>query len=319
LWLDFITAADQTFGKHLTNTGQRSDSPPTLADDKEESRLLLGWVGTDGGNNLAVVSLVAQNSTPLVGSRVVNGVLTVTGNRIRGTDDTIALDGNSSGGLRVTVNGVATDYGLAKLSQIVIDTGTGTNTIAVHAVDHNIPVTINALGHTTVSVGDNGSMRTVQGTVSIWGAYHSFDLTLDSHADRGAVTQLDSQNGIEAVTGMPQRSTIQFGKSDLGSFAVKTFGFAGSEVDVWDTPDTPVPTDLDLFWRKNQVSIYGTTGALNVNGQGGQDTVSGVPGRPGPGGPRRVAEHHPRHRERLQLHRLDRLDRQRLQRSGRPP
>jgi hypothetical protein len=71
---------------------------------------------------------------------------------------------------------------------------------------------------------------------------------------------------------MAQASTIQFGKTDLDTFTMKTSHYS-SRVTVWDTPDTPVPTDLDLFGRTNQVDVYGTTGALNVNGQGGQDTV----------------------------------------------
>src|SRR5262249_27662364 len=155
----------------------------------------------------------------------VNGVLTVDGYQYVGMDDTLALDRNSSGGLRVTLNGAVADYAPGTLSQIVIDTGTGTNTIAVRAVDANVPVTINALGHTAVNVGLNGSTLPIQGSLSVWGAYHSVDLTLDatSGRNRAQLIQLQSQDGVEAVTGMSPGSTIQFGKSDLDTFTLKTF------------------------------------------------------------------------------------------------
>jgi hypothetical protein len=164
LVLDFINPSNPTFSHALNLGGERTKSPPALFNDKIDDKLVVAWKGTDGKEVFAFANLTDDTGAPLVSlPPEVNGVLTIDGYQDAGMNDNIVLDRNSSGGLHVTLNGIVTDYAPGTLSQIVIDTGTGTNTIAVHTVDQNVPVTINALGHTAVNVGDNGSMISIQG------------------------------------------------------------------------------------------------------------------------------------------------------------
>jgi hypothetical protein len=280
LFVDFVTPENMTWGRHRTQIPGTTEKNPKLTDDKQRNRLLLNFEGgpapAGGGDFQVELKLLLQQTSHLVSSSLAGGTLTVAANHFPWGDDHFALDGIANGGLRVTVNGTATDYARGSISAIVFDTGMGNSTIDVHAVDQNVPVTINALGHTTVNVGSNGSMRPIQGSLSVLGSPHAVDLTLDAHRDRGDAILLQSQDGVETVSGMSQSSAIHFGKSDLATFTLDTFGYGGA-VSFYDTPDTIAPTDLNLYGRASRVYVYGTTGALNVNGQGGQDTVTVYP------------------------------------------
>jgi hypothetical protein len=166
------------WGNHLTNTGQRTDSPPTLASNALTDRLYLEWVGTTGvfifgrkddGSNIAAVDLSAQGTAPLTTATVQNGILTVRGSWPAPANDTITLDRSPAGGVRLIVNGALTDYAPGSLSGVDVATGTGSNTIDVRATVPGVPVPVEAAGQTTIQVGAGGPVQSIQSDLSIWG------------------------------------------------------------------------------------------------------------------------------------------------------
>jgi len=286
--LDFMTSSQPQFTHAYLAPDQDIGAPPGLSDDKVNDRLLLSDSLGDFGTNIYQVLLKTTLVKPLVALPVVaGGTLPVDGYQYVGMNDNISLDLSSDGGVRLTLNGVMQDYAYGSLSDLVIDAGPGTNTISVLGTPANVPLTINALGNTTVNLGDAGSIDEIGGDVTIWGAYHAVNLTLDDSADRtSSQIELFSSEGVDTLTGMSGLSTIQFGHSDLSQFTLKA-GYGQNNVTVNDTPDTGTSTNLDLGGapnldregavKNNNVYVVGTTGSLYINGSSAHDVVTVYP------------------------------------------
>jgi hypothetical protein len=288
LWLDYITDPTEPWGEHVTDSYNQSNDAVRLVDDKVNDRLVIAWTGVDDNSpRFAQVKLNTAEAPPLVSLPAVTGALTVDGYQYVGMDDNITVDRSPAGGGRVTLNGVVRDYALGSISDLVIDTGPGTNTVSLLATPANGPVTINALGRTTVNLGNAGRIA-IGGDVTIWGAYHSVDLTLDDSADpwSGGI-DLFSSEGVDRLNGrLFGTSTLRFGHSDLSQFTLKA-GYGQNSVTLGDTPDTRDSMHLELGGapnldrdgavKDNNVYVAGTTGNLYISGSSAHDVVTVFP------------------------------------------
>jgi hypothetical protein len=205
---------------------------------------------------------------------VSNGQLVVNGDQLGyGYNDTIRIDVNGQGGVYVNLNGQTASYGYGQVLSIVVNTGAGSNSVYVLNEADGIPLAINDGGSDYVSIGSGGSVQGIRGTVSISNPYAYTDLVIDDSAD--TVSRLATVNDTY-VTGLAP-ANIYFHYNDLSYLSIYG-GSGGNTFYVLDTPSTYTGTNAGYTWIDSgagidTVNIFGTTGGLYVNGQGGHDYV----------------------------------------------
>jgi hypothetical protein len=152
IFLDFMSAAKPHWGRDdrinfpgALDTGEISKRPQTLLEIN--NRLYLYWTGTDGADNLATVDLIGRTGAALQTLPVVNRTLTINGDQF-GADfnDDVTIERGDSGGVKVTLNGQVAQFAPGAITEIVVSTGGGRNTVRVQATFAEVPVTINGGG-----------------------------------------------------------------------------------------------------------------------------------------------------------------------------
>ncbi len=116
-----------------------------------------------------------------------NHVLTVNGDQLANHNDAITLD-VSGGGVRVTLNGEVAQFEPGAISGIVVNSGSGTDTINVLRTLAAAPVSIASTGTATVNVGTGGSVQSIQGSVTITNPPSFTTVNVDDSADSGTRT-----------------------------------------------------------------------------------------------------------------------------------
>ena len=265
-------------------TETSSDGPKLLANGAE---LFIAWTGTDNVNtiNVAPVGLIESFSESLSAMDDSNGVLTVNGDQFPGA--TIVVDRNSSGGLALTINGNTENWGSAALTSVVIDTGSGTNTVDVRATPAGVPVTINGNGtNTTVNVGANGVVQRILSDISIQGPYHEVELNVDDSSDPTGRTA-----GVLAIGGMGLVDVggvnVTFGATALDTLTLRT-GTGVNTVYLEDATASVLETDVIMHGSDvvrtdpltfgtsesmDTVYVLWTDGVVDISGDGGRVAV----------------------------------------------
>jgi hypothetical protein len=103
---------------------------------------------------------------------VSNGVLTVSGDQRANKNDSISIGTSSSGpslgGVQVTLNGETATFEPGKISSVVVNTGTGNDTVTIGSTPMYVPITVNlGNGTDTVNVGDGLNRLVQHGAVTV--------------------------------------------------------------------------------------------------------------------------------------------------------
>jgi hypothetical protein len=193
-------------------------------------------------------------------------VLTVNGDQLADPNDTITLD-TSGNGVTVTLNGEVAQFDqfdffthAASVSAITVNSGTGSDAVNVLRTLITTPVTVHSLGSATVTLGNSGSVQSIQGTVTIDNPSVFSAVVVDDSADSGNrsvqldTTVLSGANYGRIISLAPAQ--ILFKNSDIGSVLIAT-GTATETVNVLAT------------------GVLGDgTGAITVEGHSANTTVN---------------------------------------------
>jgi hypothetical protein len=206
--------------------------------------------------------------------RVNNGALIVNGDQITANnDDGITIDTNSLGGVEVILNGEIASFDPGMIKSFYVYAGSGYNSIAVHNLPSKVFLDIATTGNDYVTMGNNGNMQGIKGTVLVGDQTHFASLVLDDSADTNRQSATLTRSSISGIA----PGTIYF--NGLSYLSIRG-GSAGNSFTINDTPITydeqtarPGLTTIDTGAGADYVSLIGTTGGLSINGGFGQDIV----------------------------------------------
>jgi hypothetical protein len=142
-----------------------------------------------------------------------NRVLTVNGDQLSNTDDTITID-QRSGGYRVVLNAEAAQFdasdfftGVPDVSSVVVNTGNGDDTVNIERTVSAEPVTVNlGAGNDTVNLGPtNQTLGALAGAITVKGnsgsdSLNFFDQGLRSSQTYTVTDTTITRSGIPRVT-----------------------------------------------------------------------------------------------------------------------
>jgi hypothetical protein len=231
------------------------------------------------------VDLYANYSQDLFGSYTYTGsTLDVYGDQSgAGANDFITVDTTSTGGVQITLNAetFAFEPGV-NITQINVYPGSGTNTINVHNTPSGCTTSINGQGgHDIVTVGSRapslgGTLAGILGPVSVQNTTGASDLWIDDSGDptpRFATLDPGSLTWSYAPYAAPITWTPTSGATGGVDLVHVYGGSGGNRFTVNNTSAMLNPTYLDSGLGGDWVDIIGTTGKLNLNGDGGSDIV----------------------------------------------
>lgn len=192
-----------------------------------------------GGNNTLVVDQTNGDLVPAGGlsyegstggnTLVVNGAATT-------ASQTITLDTKTPAGDTPfsTVSGMSAgtiSYEDADTSSVLIETGTGADTIAVHAT--GIATTMTIGGTANVVVGNVGTLAEIAGPLTLKGPNGSIQLTVDDSADATAqAIALSTADGLDDVTGVGAAGPINYQPATVAALTLRPGTAAGTVVNV---------------------------------------------------------------------------------------
>ncbi len=194
-----------------------------------------------------------------------NRVLTVNGDQLADHDDMIALDliGN---GVTVTLNGETAQFSAGAVASVVVNTGTGNDTVNVERT--GVPVTVN-LGrgtHTVTIAPAAQNLNNIAGNVTVTGLTAADSLTINDQANtlvrRYTLTATQftrTGGGIITFNSAPGQLVIN-GGSNADSYQITGTPGAGTTV-------------VNAGNGGNSVRVQGSGGPLTIN-IGAGDTVT---------------------------------------------
>src|SRR5262249_48968272 len=117
-----------------------------------------------------------------------NRILTINGGQLADPNDTITIDGSSTGGYFTSLNGESVQFDPAYIKEIVINTGDGRETINIEKTFNSGPIILNLGARiTTVSLSAVAqNLNNLAGAVTINGGTGSTMLVVN---DQGATNE----------------------------------------------------------------------------------------------------------------------------------
>ena len=186
----------------------------------------------------------------------VNGNLIVKRDQAGHSNDIITLGLNSRGGVSLILNGEDFEFSPNTIQHITINTGGGTNQTFIRQTTDTAPVTINAGGQDTVTIGFQGLTSAIRGDVQIGGSGGT-RLIIDNSADTTSLDSVNFDKNLfnELVTGIAP-ATIGWSPGS---------GTTGGVISL----DISVGTGDDSITVTQFPSI-----PTNLRGNGGTDTIA---------------------------------------------
>ena len=116
----------------------------------------------------------------------VGGTLTINGDQLASTDDTITVDRTGTGGVAVTLNGETASFDSGQVGSIVINSGAGNDTINILAT--SLPITVNSSSASDgpsdqINLGKAGLTSGLTGRIAIGNSSGHDTLNIDDSAD----------------------------------------------------------------------------------------------------------------------------------------
>ncbi|MEQ1829827.1 MAG: hypothetical protein ABL921_27945, partial [Pirellula sp.] len=152
---------------------------------------------------------------------------------------------------------------------VTLKTGQNSDRVDVEATSSSLFID-GQKGLDQVFVGKDGSILGISGTVTVSNPVNRTALTIDNSRDNRLRAGTLSEDSFRLFT-----TRIDFIENDLTSLTF--LGGVRSNVTVNDTPQNAggnLQTDLVFGSGIDNVNVRGTTGALNINGNGGRDNVN---------------------------------------------
>jgi hypothetical protein len=197
-------------------------------------------------------------------------VLTVNGDQLADHNDNITIDkAASSSGVVVTVNGEQYSFEPGSISSVVVNPGTGDDTINIEHTVSGVPVTVNlGNGNDTVNISPTlNNLSNILGNVTIHAGSGADTVNVDDQSTNSNQTFTMGANTVTR-TGSALISYgpgIQFVNINGGNGS-KTYNITGTE--------TNGVTTLNTGDGNDTVNVQATTGVLNINEGNGNDTVN---------------------------------------------
>jgi acrosin len=219
-------------------------------------------VGNAGGSTALTVDDSADSSasTPTIGSDALTGLLPA-GAAINYTGSQLSalVVNGGTGGNTITVTGTP--------APTTVNSGTGSDQVLVQGTTQ--PLTVNGQGGSdTVLLSNVRSVQSLSGRVTVGNLGGSTALTVDDSADP---TSRTVTVGPGTVTGLlPASAPIAYTGSQLSSLVVN----GGSGGNTFTVTGTSAPTTINSGTGSDQVFVQGASQPLTVNGQAGGDTVT---------------------------------------------
>jgi hypothetical protein len=174
------------------------------------------------------------------------------------------------------------DYRYSAVSSVSITTGSGGDTVNVHATDVSAITNLTSVGGAdTVNVGNAGSVQDIAGPLNIENPNSFTTLDVDDSADSsGHTVTLDTFTPVndspwDSITGLAP-APIQYEYGDTSSLSITT-GLAADTVDVHATGVTTNISSAEGFnwvYVGNAGSAQGILGTLNIESPLGFSTLS---------------------------------------------
>jgi hypothetical protein len=163
-------------------------------------------------------------------------VLTINGDQLPNHDDTITVDLSSTNGVVVTLDGETVQFEQSAIRGIVINSGTGNDTINILRTVTLSPVTVNSRGTATINIGNGGSLQNLAGAITVTNPNGGDTINIDDSADTTArnarietVTQTGNTYTRVSGLGTGTTGTVNIGINDAANITVLT-GTRGSTV-----------------------------------------------------------------------------------------
>ena len=194
-----------------------------------------------------------------------NRVLIVNGDQLADHDDTVTVD-LVGGGVSVTLNGETAQFGGGVVASVVINTGTGNDTVDVER--NGVPVTVN-FGHGTHTLSiapTTQNLNNILGNVTVTGLTAADSLTINDQGNTAlrrytltATTFTRSAGGVITFNSAPGQLVIN----------------GGTSADTYQISDTPAAgtTVINAGNGGNSIQVQGSGGPLTIN-TGTGDTVT---------------------------------------------
>ncbi len=160
---------------------------------------------------------------------------------------------------------------------------TGDDIDVVTILSTSGPLTVNGqAGTDTVSIGNNGSVRSINGQLTVTNAGSFSAVVVDDSADKVSRTAIVYNNGVSrgsytVISGLIQGGDILLKGRDLSSLTIRA-GSGGNTFRIHDTPSNfrggGLSTGIVTGDGNDQVTVDGTTGALVLNVQKGNNLIN---------------------------------------------
>jgi hypothetical protein len=206
---------------------------------------------------------------------VSNGVLTVSGDQLANKNDSISIGTSSWGGVQVTLNGETATFEPYTVSSVVINTGTGNDTVTIGSTPTGIPITVNlGNGTDTVNVGDSLNRLVQHGAVTVNGGSGTATLNVNDQGTQSSETYTITSNSVSRTSG--DVAPVYY--SHIQNVNVNT-GVATETVNVQSTPAGTVTTvnlgsGVDTVNVGDGLNRLVQQGVVTVNGQNGFATLN---------------------------------------------
>jgi hypothetical protein len=196
-----------------------------------------------------------------------NRVLTVNGDQLPDHDDTISVD-LVNNGVSVSLNGDVAQFAPGSISSIIINPGTGTDTVNIERTASGRPVTVN-LGNGTDTVNiapGTQNLNNILGNVTVTGLTSADTLTVNDQANASVRTYTLTATTFTRGGG----GVITYGSAP-GQLVIN----GGSGADTYQITGTATATTtlLNAGDGGNNIRVQGSAGPLTIN-TGTGDTVT---------------------------------------------
>jgi hypothetical protein len=201
-------------------------------------------------------------------------------------NDTITLGTTPNGGVLVTLNGETVAFDPGVIATVFVGTGGGSNTINVLATPAHTSTSIQDQGNDTVVIGQSngaegrgkGYLGNIQGSVTVaannFGEPGSAVLSVDDSGDSSPQTVTMKNSEIQYEGDAP----IYYNpSSSSGGGVTELFVYGGSGGNTYNVQNTSTLSNgnwLNTGTGNDTVNVYGTSGWLEVNNPGGDDTLN---------------------------------------------
>jgi hypothetical protein len=207
---------------------------------------------------------------------VTDGVLSVNGDQLPNKNDSISVTVSSSGGVQITQNGETAQFEPFTISSVIINTGSGNDSVSIGSTPVGVPITINlGNGADTVNVGDSLNRLVHHDVVTVNGQNGTATLNVNDRGTQSSETYTVTGNIVSRTSG----GVGEIHYSHIQNLNVNV-GTATETIHVQST-SAGTTTLIKSGTGADDVTVGGAlnAGPLTVDGSGGSMRLFVIDGR----------------------------------------